>query len=162
MSHKVSVLLLENVPEVGSAGEIVTVSEGYARNFLFPEGKAALATDALTKNKEQLDAKRQREHEARLAQVQQLAETLNVTEVTLTARVKDGDEIYGSIQAKHIAEELHNKAKLAVKPKDIELPVPLTRLGTTPVVIHLSPDVSATVHVTIVADPDSLPRDDEE
>jgi large subunit ribosomal protein L9 len=152
MSARLNVILLEGVEGLGEAGEIVAVTEGYARNFLFPQGKAALA-DAATQTaaKQQADAERAATQEE-LAALRGQAERLEGTELTLPARVKEGDEIFGSITARQIAAALHQEAQLKISAKDIVLKEPLTRLGSTPVTIKLASDVEATIRVTIVPD----------
>jgi large subunit ribosomal protein L9 len=162
MSEKVSVLLLETIPAVGVSGSIVEVSDGYARNFLFPQGKAALATPEKKQQKAAADAKLKKETQAKLEELQATAQKLDNTELTIIARVKEGDEIYGKITAKHIASELQAQAKMAFTVKQIDLPKPLTRLGSTPVTLKLSADVSATIHVVVSPDPSVKKTNEEE
>src|SRR5581483_3749082 len=162
MSKTIRVLLLEDVASVGRAGEVVSVSEGYARNFLFPEAKAALATQDVQARHAHAKAKQQEAADAHLQALQQLAEHLDRTELTVEVRVKEGDEIFGSVGARQIADELKRQAKLDVKAKDIELETPLTHLGSQKITINLSPDVAATIQVTLVPDPASLPATDDD
>lgn len=157
MSKKVSVLLLEDVASLGNAGDIVKVSEGYARNALFPEGKAALATETVKHAQQTRQARDDAEKKEELEQTQAVADKLEGTELALTARVKEGEEIFGSITAAHIAKELSQQANLSLKPKDVALAKPLTRLGSQPVTVHLSPEVDAKIQVTITADPNQPP-----
>ena len=154
MSRKLTVLLLEDVASLGKAGDIVTVSEGYARNFLFPEGRAALADEKTQKEARQRREAKQAESDRALAEAQALAEKLEGTELTLKARRKEdeGNEIYGSITARQIAEELNRAAELSVAAKDIKLKKPITSLGSQAVTVHLSPEVEITIQVTITPD----------
>ncbi|MEK7556366.1 MAG: 50S ribosomal protein L9 [Patescibacteria group bacterium] len=155
MSRKVTVLLLEDIKELGKAGDIVTVSEGHARNFLFPEGTAALADENAQRQAERRRERAQAESNKVLAEAQVLAEKLEGTELTIKARRKEedeGDEIFGSINARRVADELNQAAQIDVKPKDIRLPKAITRLGSQPVVVHLSPEVDITIQVTIIPD----------
>lgn len=155
MAKKVRVILLEDVETVGRAGDIVAVAEGYARNFLFNEGKAALADHkTLTRN----EVKKQHEAAARAvatAQLQERAEGLEGTELVIVARVKDGDDIFGTVTTKTIAGELKKQAQLVVKPAAVSLAEPIKKLGSTEVTISLSPDVDTHVRVTVVPDPKS-------
>jgi large subunit ribosomal protein L9 len=152
MSARLSILLLEDIANLGRAGEIVSVSEGYARNFLFPQGKAALADSTAKKAaKKREDSVRAREEE-KLAALRAQAESLEGTELTVPAKVNEGDEIFGSITARHIAAALGEQASLKIAAKDINLPEPLTRLGTTNVTVRLSSDVEAVIRVTVVPD----------
>ncbi len=162
MSKKVSVILLEDVAGLGQAGDIIAVSEGYARNFLFLEGKAALAT-AEAKAKQVAQTKATEAEKAATTQAAQgLAQTLDGTELTLKARVKDGTEIFGRITKKQIADELNKQAKLKLTPKQVDLTKPITTIGSQDVTINLTSDVTATIRITVEADPTSLPASDEE
>lgn len=152
MSKKVSVLLLEDIDQVGTIGQIVSVAEGYARNSLFPEGKAALAT-AKNVSRASVEKKQQQEKDKiLLAELQEKASSLDGTELVVTALVKEGEEIFGSINAVRIASELNAQTKSNFNAKIIDLSEPITSLGTYPIVINLSPEVTATVHVTVIAD----------
>lgn len=162
MSSHVQVILLEDVPSLGRHGDIVRVAEGYARNALFPDGKAALATEQV---RSQQQTKKDREKEtdaAQLAQLQALAQKLDGTELTIAARVKDAEDIFGKVTARTIAQELKKQAKIAVKPAHIELPDSITTLGSRDVVLHLSPAVEAKLRVTIVPDAKSSRKEPEE
>lgn len=160
MSDRIKVLLLENVASLGKAGDIVTVNEGYARNFLFPNTQAALATTDVVASKASSDRKKQKEDETKTAELHRQAENLQGTELVLTARVKEGQEIFGSITPKQIIDELKKQAGLTLKPKDIDLKQPLTELGHTDVTVMLSPEVTTTIRVTVIAS-QAPSRDDE-
>lgn len=151
MSKKVSVILLENITELGQAGDIVTVNEGHARNFLFPEGKAALATAEVRSRQQAEAATKQRAQSAAIAAAQALAQTLEGTELTLRAQIKDGNEIFGRITSQQIADELKQQANLNLTAKQIELPAPITTTGSQDVTINLTDDVTATIRVTVEA-----------
>lgn len=157
MSQKVRVLLLESVTGLGEAGNIVAVAEGYARNFLFPHGKAALADDVATKRAATKQARATRANEQRLAALQATAESLSSTELVIQAQAKDGDEIFGSIPASRLAKELLNQASVSVAASDVLLPEPIRRLGTYDVTIRLAPDVEADLKVTVASEPPRQP-----
>jgi len=161
MSKKVSVLLLEDIDQVGTVGQIISVAEGYARNSLFPEGKAALAT---TKNvsRASIEKKQQLEKDKiELAELQEKAASLDGTELIVTALLKEGEEIYGSINATRIVSELNAQTKSNFNVKIIDLPEPITSLGSYPIVINLSPEVSITLHATVVADEKYNPHNEQ-
>lgn len=149
MSKKVSVILLEDVAELGQAGDIIAVSEGYARNFLFLEGKAALATDSARAKKKADEDAHAKERAAATAAAQELAQTLDGTELTLRARVKDGTEIFGRITKKQITDELNKQAKLKLATRQVDLEKPITATGSQDVTIHLADDVTVTIRVTV-------------
>ena len=162
MSKRIRVLLLERIDSLGVAGDIVTVSDGYARNFLFSQGKAALASEEVQRQHEQVTAKKTAAERAELTARQNLASSLDGTELTIEARVKDGTQIYGRITAQQIAKEIGKQIKQPLKASDIELKKPLTELGTTAVTVNLGDEAAATVHITVVPEPGSEPKDDDE
>lgn len=161
MAKKIRVILLEDVPTIGRAGDIVSVAEGYARNFLFNEGKAAIADAAAFTRRQREKQKEAAALAKKTEQLQARAEQLEGTELTMIVRVKEGEEIFGSISAKAIGEELHKQAKIVVKPKDIHLSSPLNRIGSTDITVSLSKEVETHIRVTLVADPNS-PKPKEE
>lgn len=151
MAKKIRVLLLENHPELGQAGQIVSVSEGYARNYLFPQGKAALADEKTTSRIEAENKSAAKKAVAELAGLQQIADSLAGTELVMAARIKEGEEIYGSISTREIAAELNRQANLALKPTALELPEKITRLGHYEMTVNLSPQVSTVLIVVVEA-----------
>ena len=155
MSKNVEIILLEDVEGLGEAGEIVSVAEGRARNELFPNAQAALATDADRDTKTKKDAAARQAEVARLQALRDQASALEGTELTIEAKVKDGDEIFGSVTKAVIAERLQQLAKVAVKAKGVGLEEPLTTLGSVDVVVQLGDEVEAKVTVTVVPDEES-------
>lgn len=147
------VILLEDIPDVGPAGTIATVSEGFARNNLFPEGKAAIATETTRKVQSEKQKKDQEKAAAAEKKIQELADQIDGTELIITARLKEGstEDIYGSITARDIASELKNQANLNLKAKDIALRKPITTVGGNEVTVRLTKGIEAVIHVTIAA-----------
>lgn len=162
MAQKIKVILLEDIENVGRAGDIVAVSEGYARNKLFPGGQAALATDSAVKQAQHQKQKREAATREVTAKLQELASKLDDTELALLAKVKEGNEIFGKITAAQIAKQLNQQAQLSLKPKDILLTAPITQLGTYPITVQLAKDVEAHLVVTVEADPASVPSGEDE
>lgn len=156
-SH-VDVLLLEDIPSVGRTGDIVSVSAGYARNFLFPQGKAALATATVRLSKKRQVAQQKAAGQAELKAWQEKAEQLDGTELTLTARLKGDDQIFGRITATQIARALNKQLQLELKANDIDLKKPLTTTGSQLVEVTLSSDVIFTIHVTVVPEGDNTKK----
>lgn len=163
MPKNVQVLLLEDIQGLGRAGDIISVAEGHARNALFPEGKAALATRTVQTRYAVTRARAKAEEIAHLKELQEKADILEGSEMTFTVRLKDGDQIYGSITKKQIVDELNQKADLELRLHDVKVPAPLKRLGTYDAIVTLSRDIECTVKVSIVPDQESLrQRHDEE
>jgi len=162
MSTRIRVILLEDIPDVGKAGDIVSVAEGFARNSLFPAGRAALATDKeMSRAQQKKQAAKQRE-EGDLRRRQEQAEAIDGTELTITARVKEEDEIFGAVTAATVAEEL-KKANITVAAGDIKLPAKkITALGTYETVVAFGSGVEAKLQLVVIADAADAPKQENE
>ncbi|SFU62789.1 50S ribosomal protein L9 [Alicyclobacillus macrosporangiidus] len=146
------VILMADVKGHGKKGDIVNVSEGYARNFLFPRKLAVEANDAnLHQLKAQQDAKARKEAQE-LATARRLAEQLNNLKVSIRAQAGEGGRLFGAVTTKHIGEAL---AKLGfdLDRRKIQMPEPIKALGGYRVSIKLHPEVTATVTVFVEQSP---------
>lgn len=146
------VLLLEDVKGLGRAGDIVETSEGYARNFLFPQAKAALATKQVKSAKESKDAAVKKKAEEELTRQQEIAGTLENTELTIQEKVQEGDGLYGSVTAKEVAKLLSDQAGIFIAPKNISGEFPIKRLGSYPITVQLTQGVEFQMTVGVVSD----------
>jgi large subunit ribosomal protein L9 len=143
------VLLLKDVDQLGQAGEIKRVADGYARNFLFARNLAVVATPGAIKQAErQRKATVVREAKA-LSDAQSLAQLLDGTVVTFQARAGEMDRLYGSITNVNIAEALQEEVGREVDRRKIDLEEPLKELGTHAITIRLAPEAEAKVTVVI-------------
>lgn len=152
MANTLQVLLLEDIDTLGRAGDIISVSEGYARNFLFPNGKAALATKQVQQTRAAKDAAIKKRAEEELKKSQEIADRLENTEITISAKVRGGENLFGSILAKTIAERLLKDSNLSVPLKNIRGSFPIKKIGTYDVTIVLSEGVEFHIAVVVVAD----------
>jgi len=144
------VLLKHDVSKLGKAGQVKTVANGYARNFLIPQGLAVLATPGAMKQSDAL-AKAEQLHQAQLASdASALAEVLKQTALTFTVRAGEGGKLYGSITSQQIADELKAKAGLEVDKRKIELREPIRSLGVHKVAVHLASELVPEVTVTVL------------
>ncbi len=145
------VILTQDVPNLGAAGEIVDVKPGYGANFLIPQGHAVLAT---SRNMSRVQHER-RQIEARIAReradAQQAASKLKGLSVTLTRLVGEDDKIFGSVTTKDIADALANEG-IRIDRRQIILDQPLKALGVYEVDIKLHRDVKTQIKVWVVAD----------
>ena len=145
----VEVILRKDMRNLGRAGEIVKVKDGYARNYLIPKGIAYIATKENIKKWEQEKARMVRQLEKEKASAQELAQKIAGVSVNIVAEANEEETLYGSITETHIANAL--KEEGIDVPKDaIVLPVPIKKLGIYNVEIDLHPEVKAEVKVWVV------------
>ena len=152
MSKRLKVLLLEDVESLGKAGDIVTVAEGQARNKLFPEGLAALATPETEKAHKQKANVEEVAKDEELTKLQKQADKLDATELILQVKVKENDELYGSVTAKDIVKELNSQINLKLKPDQVVGELPIKRIGTYDISINLSSDANFIMHLSVEPD----------
>jgi large subunit ribosomal protein L9 len=142
------VIFLKEVKGKGKLGEIKEVSEGYARNYLFPN---KLAVEANKGNLKQLEAKKQGEQKQAEKEIEEavaLKGKLENLEVKLEAKAGEGGRLFGSITSKQIVEAL-KKNKINIDKRKLELDDPIRTLGYTNVPVKLHPKVTATLKVHV-------------
>lgn len=143
------VILMKDVKGTGKAGDVVKVSDGYARNMLLPKGLAKEASDGnirnLEKQKEIAAAKRAEQKAA----AQETAEKLE--KIILEIKTKGGEsgKLFGSITSKDIADALEKQEKIKVDKKKIEMSSPIKQAGQNTVTIKLFSEVSAELKVNV-------------
>ena len=143
------VILLKDVKGTGKAGEVVKVSDGYARNMLLPKGLAKEATEGNVRNLEKQKAIAAEKHEEQKAAAKKQAERLE--EITVVVKTKGGEngKLFGSITSKDIAEALAKQENIKVDKKKIDLAAPIKQTGETQVTVKLFPEVSAKLKVSV-------------
>jgi large subunit ribosomal protein L9 len=146
------VILLDKVVNLGNLGEIVKVKDGYARNFLIPQGRARRATEA---NKAEFEARRvelEKAAAARLAEMQAQGEKLAGTTVKLTQKAGVDGRLFGSVTNFDIAEEL-NKQGYKVAKAQVRMPNgPIKTVGESTVSVALHTDVIVEISVTVLGE----------
>ena len=146
------VILNKDVKGTGKAGDVVKVSDGYARNMLIPKGLATEATQGnirhLAKQKAIAAEKKAEEKAAAKEQAEKIG---NLT-VTIKTKAGDGGKIFGSITSKDIAEGLKSQHGIEVDKKKIQLSSPIKQTGEMSVDIKLYSEVSAELKVKIEAE----------
>ena len=143
------VILNKDVKGTGKAGDVVNVSDGYARNMLIPRG---MATEATAGNIRQLEKKKAIEAEKRAedkAEAQEQAAKLEKALVTIRTKAGDGGRIFGSITSKDIADAIGSQLGIEVDKKKIQLDSPIKQTGETTVTIRLYHEVNASVRVSV-------------
>ena len=146
------VILLEKIVNLGQLGDVVKVKEGYARNFLIPQGKARRATEAAIKEFESRRADLEKAQADKLAAAQSVQERLNGANVQVTAKAGVDGRLFGSITNFDIAEAL-GKQGFEVNKAQIRMPQgPLKVVGDHAINVYLHTDVSADITVTVIGD----------
>ena len=146
-----NVILLENVENLGGIGDLVKVKPGYGRNFLLPQGKAALATPDNIKAIEARRAELEKVAAEDLAKAQARAKTIEGIEVVIPANAGSEGKLFGSVGPIDIAEAL-GAIQVEVERAEIRMPEgPIHDLGEFPVGVHLHSDVDASITVKVVA-----------
>jgi large subunit ribosomal protein L9 len=143
------VILREKVETLGNRGEVVKVSEGYARNFLLPRKLALIATSANMKQIEQEKAAAVRREAKEKTEAEGLAQQLGQVKIQLSRKVGENDVLYGSVTTMDIAEALQAHG-FTIDRRKIELGEALKSLGQHSVGIKIHREVTATVNVDIL------------
>jgi large subunit ribosomal protein L9 len=142
------VILLEDVKDLGKEGDVVEVSDGHARNFLFPQHLAITATaDALHKRKEKEKAMSKKE-QREVSQAGDLAAQLDGFELILQEKINEGGTLYAAVTKEIIAKAL-KKEKMKVDPASIQLEAPIKELGEYEVSISLPHGFEAQIRLII-------------
>lgn len=144
------IILLQDVKSLGKQGEIVNVSDGYARNFILPK-KLGVEANAGNLN----DLKLQKENEEKrakelLAAAKELAEDLETKEVVVKMKSGEGGKTFGSISSKEIAAEAKKQCDLELDKKKIQLPEAIKALGVYEVNVKLHPKVTGKLKVKVI------------
>jgi large subunit ribosomal protein L9 len=143
------VVLRENIENLGRIGEVVKVSDGYARNFLLPRNLVVAADSknlaAVEHHKRQLEKKRL----ASKASAEELAKKLEAFSCNISRKVGENEKIFGSVSTSDIADTL-KKAGISVEKRTIVLDTPIKTLGVHSVTLKLEPEVTATLKVWVV------------
>ena len=142
------VILQKDVKDVGRVGELVNVSEGFARNFLFPRKLAAEATEKRVKEYEHLkrvaDAKKKKAQ----AERQELLNKINGTTVTFKLAAGETDKLFGTVTTTDISKELQ-KAGFSVDRRDIVLDEPIKVLGQHKAIVRYSEGMEAKIQISV-------------
>jgi large subunit ribosomal protein L9 len=145
------VILRDDVEKLGQLGEVVTVKDGYARNYLLPRQLAFDCTPEAEKRIESEKKRRSLREARRVEELKKVAEMLNGRSVTITAKAQE-EKLYGSVGQKEIAEAVFNEHKLRIPESAVAIEAPFKTLGTPDVLLRLAQGAEATIKVWIVAE----------
>lgn len=147
------IILLDNIRGIGQVGDVKEVSDGYARNFLFPRKLGKVASDGAAKEAEAMKAKKLEALSMAKAQSEELAKKLEGIAVVLQGKSNEKGKLFSAITAADIATELSKEAGVHIPPDAIALDEHLKTIGDHSVRINLSGTISAEMKITIVPVP---------
>jgi large subunit ribosomal protein L9 len=151
------VILLERVGRTGTIGDEVNVKDGFARNFLLPQGKALRATEANRKRFENERAHIEQRTEERRNAAAGIAEGLNGASVVMIRQAGETGQLYGSVAARDVVEALAADG-FTVQRNQVELPEPIKSVGVHTVALSLHPEVEVTITVNVARSADEAER----
>ena len=143
------VMLMADVSDLGKAGEVLKVADGYARNYLLPRELAAPVTPAALRRLEKLRKERAELAKIQIAEAHAKASKLEGVSVTIRAKTVDGEKLYGSVSVTEIAEALASQG-VAIDRSQLELAEHIKQIGTYEVPVRLHPEVTVSLKVWIV------------
>lgn len=143
------VILNRDVKGTGKAGEVVKVSDGYARNMLLPKGYAVEATSGNVRSLEKQKAIAEQKKADEKAAALEIADKINELKVEIKTKAGEGGRLFGSITSKDIAEEVKKQHGITIDKKKIQLDNPIRQLGQFDVKIKLYHDISAEMKVVV-------------
>lgn len=144
------VILLQDVKSLGKKGDIVNVSDGYARNMLLKKGIGQAANGQNINDLKLQKANQEKVARENLEAAQKLAEEMKDKEVTVSVKAGEGGRVFGSVSSKEIAEAIRKQLGYEVDKKKVLLEAPVKALGYTEIGIKLHAKVTAKMRVHVV------------
>ena len=145
------VILKKDVQNIGEVGDLVSVKDGYARNFLIPKNFAELVTEGALKNREQniarIRAKQEKLHQEALAK----AAEIELGQIELSAKAGESGKLFGTITTKKLCEELKEKSNIDVDRKTVSLNAPINKIGEYTMLIKLTSKVKTELKIVVTA-----------
>ena len=146
-----NVILLEKIGRLGELGDTANVKSGYARNFLFPQGKAIPATKENLDQFEQRRGELQAAHNSKIANAQDRAKKVDGLNLTIQVNASDEGKLFGSVGTRDVADAINAKAGSDIAKAEVQMPHGVIRdLGEFEVSIDLGYEVQASISVSIV------------
>ena len=143
------VILMKDVKGSGKAGDVVKVSDGYARNMLLPKGLAKEATEGNIRSLEKQKAIAAEKLEEQKAAAEEMAAKLEKITLKIESKGGDSGKLFGSITSKDIAEALEKQEGMKIDKKKIEMKTPIKQAGETEVTLKLFTEISAQLKVSV-------------
>lgn len=148
------VILLEKVGKWGNIGSVVTVKDGFARNYLFPRNKAIRATKNNLVKIETRRAELEQENQARKAAAEKSSEAISGMNIVIIRQAGEDGRLYGSITARDVARALSDKAKQEIDSEAVSIPVKIKEIGIYNLEIALHPDVKVFISLNVARSDD--------
>lgn len=146
-----NVILLEKIGKLGEIGDTANVKSGYARNFLFPQGKAIPATKINLEEFDQRKSELMAAHNEKIGVAQARAEKVNGTSLTIEVNSSDEGKLFGSVGTRDVADAVNAKAGSDITKAEVSMPHGVIReLGDYQISLELGYDVKATISVSVV------------
>ncbi|NIA08459.1 MAG: 50S ribosomal protein L9 [Nitrospiraceae bacterium] len=145
------VILKESIPSLGKAGDIIKVANGYARNFLIPKDKAALANRKNVSQLKHQQAFIMVKAAKKLNELEALASQLGKLDISIPVRVGEKERLYGSVTSMDISKFIESQGYV-IDRKKIQMDEPIKALGEFNIPVKLGPDVTATVKINVVSE----------
>jgi large subunit ribosomal protein L9 len=146
------IILQRSVDKLGVPGDVVDVADGYARNFLIPRGLAQPASKGAVRAAKNLRDAHDRRVGQALAEARATAEKLQSSPLRIPARAGEEGRIFGSVTVNDIVAAVEKTQKLTLDRRAFHLDQPIRSIGSHEVVVHLHPEVNATLTVEVVAE----------
>ena len=142
------VILLERVAKLGQMGEVVNVKDGYARNYLLPQGKALFASDANKQAFEGQKVQLEARNSETKAEAEKLAQRLDGEQFVIIRQASDAGALYGSVSTRDAAEAA-TEAGYSIDRRQVALDAPIKELGLHNVTVTLHPEVDCTIELNV-------------
>ena len=142
------IILLESLNKLGKAGEIVTVKDGFAKNFLIPEKKAIIANK---KNKADLENRITQinsNNDKKIVEANEIKEKLDQKKISIAMEANDDGSLYGAVSQKSVSESIYSLLEIKISP-DVVVLDPIKEIGETEIQVILYEDIKAILHLEI-------------
>ena len=146
------VILKKDVQNLGETGDVITVKDGYARNFLVPKNLAEVATEGALKNREKNLARIRIKQEKLHAEAMEKAEQIQkIGTLELSAKAGESGKLFGTITTKKLCEEIKDKYDIEIDKKTVSLNHPINRIGEYVMLIKLTSKVKTELNINVTA-----------
>ncbi|MEN6391483.1 MAG: 50S ribosomal protein L9 [Syntrophomonas sp.] len=146
------VILNQTVKNLGKEGDVKEVADGYARNYLLPQGLAREATNTILKETQEKKVREQKQKDKEKARAEQIKEQLDGKTIEIKAKTGGGDKLFGAVTAREISDVLKQTMQVDVDKKKIDLADPIKHLGQYRVKLKIYPSIQAELNIIVVAE----------